>query len=62
MFVRQNYPQISYHVKDIDRTEKIQRQTRQATHFIHEPRHVISNNVAFDKCRLRRDCAASFYA
>ena len=24
-----------------------------------EPRHVISNNVAFDKCRLRRACAAS---
>ena len=27
-----------------------------------EPWHVISNNVTFDKCRLRRDCAASFYA
>ena len=27
-----------------------------------EPPHVISNNVAFDKCRLRPACAASCYA
>ena len=26
----------------------------------YEPVHEISNNVAFNKCRLRRDCAASF--
>ena len=26
---------------------------------IFEPRHVISNNVVIDKCRLRRACAAS---
>ena len=25
-----------------------------------EPRHVISNNVAFDKCRLRLACAVPF--
>ena len=27
-----------------------------------EPWHVISNNVAFDKCRFRQACAASFLA
>ena len=26
--------------------------------FMTEPRHVISNNVAFDMCRLRQACAA----
>ena len=26
---------------------------------LYEPRHMISNNVAFDKCRLRRACAVS---
>ena len=26
----------------------------------HEPRHVISNNVHFDKCTLKRACASSF--
>ena len=28
--------------------------------IIIEPWHVISNNVEFDKCRLRPACAASF--
>ena len=28
----------------------------------YEPWHEISNNVAFDKCRLKRACAASFFS
>ena len=34
-------------------------EVRKTSKGIIEPWRVISNNVAFDKCRLRRACAAS---
>ena len=47
-------------VKYVDLKDEIQWEIRSLWVELYEPWHVISSNVPYGMCRLRRACAASF--